>query len=688
MDDLQTRLATLFLEELDDNLRYLSEGVATLQQVAPDGADAGMVRQLFRAAHSLKGAAHAAGVTSAVGPCHRLEERLAALRAGERLVDDPLVASLLEDVDALTAVAQTLRTTTRGAPVAPAAPDGADGDRAPQPTAPPPRPASGEARARVAVARLDQLVTHAGALVAATEQVGLLATDLTAASDASAATERRRRRVRRGEGAVDGGAAVTDTLVDLSLRTTVLNRELRRLVAAVADTAQQLRLQSFSDVVAGLDRSVRELCRATRTEARLVVTGGDVELDRDIGDALRDPLLHLLRNAIDHGIESPADRSAVGKPPTGTVRMAAAGDATRIAITVTDDGAGLDLVGLRESGGRLGNPLPDDDTELAFLPGLSTATTVTAVSGRGVGLDAVRARVESLGGTVHIRSDPGHGTEVEVHVPRTLAVLRVVVAHAGGQVVAVPAANLGRLHHLRDEEVAYLEGRLTVAIGGVHVPAVALAGAARSATAPAGSSQLGIAMEILDEDGMLIVDDVETELDVVVQPLPSRLSGVAGVLGAALLPSGRTALVLNPSAALRAGLATTAPPVHPPAPTAPRTVLLAEDTLTTRALERSVLESAGYDVIVAADGAEAWQLLDTHPVDVVVSDVDMPHLDGIELCRAIRSSSRLADVPVVLVTSLSRDEDRQRGVDAGANAYIVKSAFEQEILLDAIRRLV
>ncbi|MEX2660085.1 MAG: response regulator [Acidimicrobiales bacterium] len=683
---LQARLEALFLEELQDNARVLAQGAAALERRPDAGARDDLVQQLFRAAHSLKGAAHSAGVAQAVDPCHRLEELLGEVREGSRAVDDALVTALLRDVDALVVIEQELRSGSVGSGSERPADEPAAGAAGPVPAP----AAASEGRARVAVARLDQLVQRAGSLLTTAERVGALAQGVAAARDEISEIERRGRR---------GGATVLDThrsalpamLVELSTRASAVDRELRRAASGLADTAQELRLQPFGDVAAGLDQSVREACRTTGSEAVLVVTGDDVELDRDIGDAIREPLLHLVRNAVGHGIEAPDRREELGKPRRGTVRVSAVAEGTTVAITVADDGAGVDVSALRASAGSLADSDPDDDLELAFLPGLSTASAVTDVSGRGVGLDAVRSRIEALGGRVDIRSEAGRSTEVGIHVPVTLAVLHVVVVDVGGgNPIAVPAASIARLHRLGADAIEHLEGRSSVTVGDRSSPAVSLA-AALGFPVDGDARPPGIAIEITGEGSMLLVADVATgldaELEAVLRPLPTRARGSVGILGAALLPSGRVALVVNPSAALRSTRAMAAVPA-PPTPVHQRhTVLLVEDTVTTRALERSILESAGYDVVVAADGAEAWALLAGNAVDVVVSDVDMPRMSGIELCRAIRSSPRFGELPVVLVTSLASADDRRRGADAGANAYLVKSAFDQAALLDAVRRL-
>ena len=640
---LRARLEALFREELQDNMRVLADGLARLQEADGEGLPSSLLQELFRAAHSLKGAAHAAGVTAAVEPCRRLEQSLADVRAGDRAVDDTLVQDLAADVDELLALDRALDAPTVGPPV--------PGERYAAVHA-----SLAQPRTRVAVDALEDLVHEAGALVSATQQLHALAASL----DQSPILEH-------------AAAEAADVA-----------RKLDRAGGRIAEMAQQLRMQSIANVTSGLEQAVRELCRTTGKQAELTIEGADVELDRDVGDAIRDPLLHLVRNAIDHGIEHPEERDAAGKPAIGSVRVSAHVEGARVLVTVADDGAGVDVDALRSAAGT--SVTSDDDLDLAFEAGVSTAPALTDVSGRGIGLDAVRSRVESLGGTVLLRSSRGNGTEVVMAVPVTLSVVRIVIVRAGGEAVAIPAAAVSRLHRVDADQLRHLEGAYRVALLDRVVPAVDLADALGLAGGKPDDGHV-VLVELADQDTFLIVDGVDAEHEALLQQVPPRATAGALTLGAVILPSGSTVLVANPAACARLGTVGTASERRFTGARQRVTVLLAEDTLTTRALERSILEGAGYEVVEAADGADAWRLLNERAIDIVVSDVDMPRMGGIELCTAIRSSPRLSDVPVVLVTSLATDDDRRRGIEAGASAYLVKSAFEQAALLDALRRL-
>ncbi|MGH3370758.1 MAG: response regulator, partial [Nocardioidaceae bacterium] len=363
--------------------------------------------------------------------------------------------------------------------------------------------------------------------------------------------------------------------------------------------------------------------------------------------------------------------------------------------TVTDDGRGVDPRRVREAAATLGLAPGGSDTgvtELLFHPGLSTADEVSDVSGRGVGLDAVRDSVESIGGSVSLESDLGTGTRLMLRVPLVLSTLRVLLVRLGEEVVAVPTSPLRRLVRI-PEQRTWLDGRETVDLGGAAVPVAALSEVLGwGAVDQANDSPEPPALVVDGVDGgsvALTVDELLSEREVVLRAAPSRLAGMNLLLGTAQLDDGSSALVLSPSACARGARAVR--PVRPAQPevalaAAPR-VLLVEDTITTRELERSILVGAGYDVAVAADGQQAWEMLQVSEFDVVVSDVNMPRMDGIVLCRSIRASRRHANLPVVLVTSLHSDVDRRRGLDAGADAYITKSGFERAELLAALERV-
>jgi two-component system chemotaxis sensor kinase CheA len=473
-------------------------------------------------------------------------------------------------------------------------------------------------------------------------------------------------------------------------------RALKESATAIDDEVRRVRMLPFAEACEGLDRLVRDLAQASGKEVDLVLEGGAVELDRSILQGLRDPLRHLVRNAVDHGAETPEQRRALDKPPRMRLTVAAVLRGAQVEVVVRDDGQGIDLDAVRRQLRKRNLPEPADERELAraiFLPGLSTSRLITDISGRGVGLDVVKSRVEALHGTIDLSFARGRGTSFTLAVPLTLTTLRALLLKAGGQTFAFVDTNVQRLLRLAPADLRFVEGREMLAVGGPPIPVVALAGVLglRSSGPPREDGKsLAVVVAAGDKRMAFVVDELLAEQEVVVKGLGSRIRNLRHVSGATLLPSGGIALVLNAANLVRTALARApAAGVALPGAAPPRKprLLVVDDSVTTRTLEQSILEAAGYDVTVAADGVVAWGLLQERSFDLVVSDVDMPRMDGFELTEAIRGARALAELPVILVTARATEDDKARGLTAGANAYLVKSSFDQTKLLETITRL-
>ena len=472
-------------------------------------------------------------------------------------------------------------------------------------------------------------------------------------------------------------------------------RVLKEAAGAIDDEVRRVRMLPFAEACQGLDRMARDLEQAVGKEVDLIIVGGEVELDRSVLEGLKDPLRHLVRNAVDHGAEAPEERRAAGKPSRMRLTVAAAVRGAEVEVVVADDGRGLNLSALRQQVRKKGLPEPADDRELAhviFQPGFSTSRFITDVSGRGVGLDVVKSRVESLHGSVDLSFTPGGGTRFTLSVPLTLTTLRVLLVGAGGQTFAVAAANAQKLVRADAGQVRSVEGRQMLALGGTPVPLASLAETLglRSAAAPGGKAPV-VVLAAGDKRTAFVVDEFQAEQEVVIKSLGARIRRTRFVSAATILPSGKIALVLNTPNLLRKALQRPSGPALASSERAERPakkrILVVDDSLTTRALEKSILEAAGYDVTAAADGAAAWQLLQERGADLIVSDVDMPRMDGFGLTEAVRGSPRFRELPVVLVTARESEADQARGVAVGADAYLGKSAFDQKNLLETIAQL-
>jgi len=755
--ELRERLHEIFVAEaverlaaLDAALLALEGGVAEpdargLHQ-PPQGDAAHHLSEAFRQAHTLKGGARAAGLPDVERISHRLESVFERLRQGAAGGPDAwgaiyagvdalraLVAGRAADVDAVVAALERSGPGT----VVTAPPPEPDRGAVESPAAPgrvgAPPVLHGDA-VRVPVARLEALMAevrqlHAG--VAGLRQRAAEARALDQGTSRLGRALRRRHRRRafkllrppteapsgavrssaafRAPGevrshtaaAADDGLALIEEMGRLRRKLDADVRRLEHVAADLHDSVRRLRLVPVGVALAGLPRLVRDTAAACGKQARLELVGDDTEVDRSVLEGISGALTHLVRNAVDHGLEGPAGRAAAGKPPVGTVTLRAREERGALILEVADDGAGIDVDAVRRRGVELGLVSAEQATaaglDLVFRPGFSTAGRITEVSGRGVGLDAVMATVESLQGSVALGTDPGSGTTFTVTLTLTLATTRSLLLRAGGHTLALPLATVSRVVRVDDEAVGRSGGR--AALRGLGAP-VALAELAAVLGLPPGDGPAAGApapLAVIAASGStaagVLVDEIRGEEEIVVTTLPAPLQRVRFTAGATILGTGEVVPVLHagevfraaaghlPAASAVAGAGAAA------APAGPKVVVVADDSVTTRTLERVILESAGYEVRTAGDGAQALALVQAGGCDAVVSDVQMPVLDGFALCERLRADARFRDLPVVLVTALGSRDDRERGVAVGADAYIVKGEFDQETLLATLRRL-
>jgi two-component system chemotaxis sensor kinase CheA len=440
---------------------------------------------------------------------------------------------------------------------------------------------------------------------------------------------------------------------------------------------------------------VRDVAHDVGKSARLVITGEETEADRVVVEALREPLLHLVRNAVDHGLEDTADRLAAGKPEQGTIRVAASMRGDRLRVAISDDGRGLDLAAIRRGLQQRGRHVPTDDAALrhaVFEEGFSTRDRATTLSGRGVGLGIVRVAIERVGGTVEVESVAGQGATFVLEVPVSIATLRALTVSVGESLFGIPSAFVSRVDRVQARRVARVDGRAMLTTGAAPTPVTSLATLLGPPfVAPAVDDALQIVtVEAAGRRLALVVDALHDERELVLRPLEhAGAAAMAFTVGSALLGDGGVVLVLGVAALMGDGRSDTALAMPSSAHVDPATqrILVVDDSITSRTLEQSVLSAAGYDVITAVDGLEAWRIVERGGISLVVSDVEMPQLDGIGLCERIRASQVTAALPVILVTSLDQPEHRARGMEAGADAYVTKSGFDQDMLLSTVRQL-
>jgi two-component system chemotaxis sensor kinase CheA len=498
----------------------------------------------------------------------------------------------------------------------------------------------------------------------------------------------------------------------LSLLSAAVVRDERGVGLLVDDLltdAKRLVMLPFGTVLDLLPKMTRDIARAGGKEVSLTLQGREVEIDKRILQDMKDPLIHLVRNSVDHGIEKPAHRVAARKPACGLITVAVSQrDAGKIEILVKDDGGGISAEMVKASAIRAGTLAAeeaaqlDDTAALAhiFDSGVSTSPIITEISGRGLGMAIVRDKVEKLGGSISIESVPGTGTTFRIVLPVTLATFKGILVGSGGQSLIIPTVNVWRIKRIRSDEIQTVENRATMLLDGQPIAFVRLDEVlelpSRAVAKEDGYADV-LVLGAADKRIGFAVDEIQLEQEVLVKNLGKPLLRVRNVAGATVLQTGTPAVILNVAdllkSAVRHGAGGSAQVATPSESSATpemhaRRVLVADDSVTSRMLLKNILESSGYQVATAVDGMDALMMLKSREFDIVVSDVEMPRMDGFDLTAKIRADKKLAELPVVLVTALGSREHQERGIDVGADAYIVKSSFDQKNLLEIIRKLV
>jgi two-component system sensor histidine kinase and response regulator WspE len=739
IDLSQFSMLDLFRVEAETQAQVLTSGLLALER---DHTLADQLEACMRAAHSLKGAARIVGLAVGVSVAHAMEDCFVAAQEGRLTLRHAHIDLLLGATDLLARIAHTVETDlgqwdnekksdveiclTSLAGVlagdeAVRADDGLAAAPATSTEAAPTEPVEHETvgvpRARRASDRvlrvtadnLNRLLSLAGESLVESRWVKPFAESI---------LRLKRLHHHLGKTLESARDASSGRLLDEGTQTALA--EAQRQVAECEHLLSQRLIElemfdrrsinlahrrPFADGVEGLPRMVRDLAKSLGREVKLEIVGGATQVDRDILAKLDAPLGHLLRNAVDHGIESPDARRAVEKPAEGLVRIEARHSAGALHIIVSDDGSGIDLEGLREAvvarnltTREASRALSEAELmEFLFLPGFSMKGTVTDVSGRGVGLDAVQDMVRQVRGTVRVSSQFGKGTRFQLQLPVTLSVVRTLLAEIAGEPYAFPLGYIVRTLKLSKEKIALLEGRQHFEFDGRQIGLVT----ARQVLAAEAAAAVGDELPVIvvgdhNHTYGLVVDRFLGERELVVQPLDAQLGKIKDIAAGALMEDGSPVLIVDAEDMIRsmdklvsAGRLATVPWGSAGATaTRRKRVLVVDDSLTVRELERKLIGNAGYDVEVAVDGMDGWNAVRTGHFNLVVTDIDMPRMDGIELVTLINKDANLKSVPVMIVSYKDRDEDRQRGLEAGAAYYLTKGSFHDETLLQAVVDLI
>ena len=750
-------LLELFSLEAEAQTQVLNAGLLALER-NPTQAD--QLEACMRAAHSLKGAARIVGVEAGVSVSHVMEDCLVSAQEGRLYLQPEHIDALLQGTDLLMRIATPGNTVTSAdieayvalmnrlvepsAPTARVAPPPFDVSQlllAPEPVvpeapapvelAPLPEPAAeparrpqrltegGERVLRVTAERLNSLLDLSSKSLVETQRLkpylatmqrlkrmqntSLRALDhlgdqlkvLTLTPEAEEALAEARRLLAESQHVLSEQTAQLDEF----------GWQTSQRAQLLYDTALACRMRPFADVLAGQERMVRDLGRSLGKQIRLEIEGEKTQVDRDVLEKLEAPLMHLLRNAVDHGIEPPEQRLRAGKPAEGEIRLRASHQAGLLVVELSDDGGGVDLERLRRS--IVQRQLSTEATAaqlseeelltFLFLPGFSLRDTVTEVSGRGVGLDAVQHMVRLLRGSIVLEQVSGQGSRFHLEVPLTLSVVRSLVVEVGGEAYAFPLAHIERMRDLAPDDIVQVEGRQHFWHEGQHVGLVA---ASQLLQRPPGQNDDDTLKVVVIREREAVygvaVERFIGERTLVVLPLDPRFGKVQDISAGALLDDGSPVLIVDVEDMLRSvdkllntgRLERIDRRNRHTAEVARKRILVVDDSLTVRELQRKLLLNRGYEVAVAVDGMDGWNALRAEHFDLLITDIDMPRMDGIELVTLLRRDNRLQSMPVMVVSYKDREEDRRRGLDAGADYYLAKASFHDDALLDAVVELI
>lgn len=683
---MPTKYLDIFLKEAQEHLDSLQTNLLVLEK-APDNKP--LIHELLRNAHTLKGSARMLGFEDISVISHRMEDFLKEMEDGERSVDSAAIDLLLQGTDAISRMTGAL---ANGAdsPVdlekfIAAFDQGLSTSAAIVETQKHETEALGDT-IRTSVKTLDSVVNLLGELIINKKRF----------EDKSEAL--------KSLGRASAGAVPAARIMEFqqALEEDVLY--LGYIIQELHAEAMALRMLPLRTITEGFVRMVRDLSKSQGKEIELEIRGDHIEIDRLLLESLKPMFLHMLTNAVDHGIELPEERVARGKPAKGTIRLTAHNEGNNVVIEIRDDGCGMDPGKIKAAALRKGvidkdeaEMLKDEDAlYLTLRQGFSTSEIVTDISGRGVGMDVVKMNIEKVKGNLILKSEVGSYTEVQLTLPLTLAVIDALMISCSGEQYAIPLSYVQETLKIRSSDIATVAGKEVLSVRNVTVPLFSLAQILGLGEQGANISSGKLAAVILKQRGQIIactIDKNHGTSEIVVKSLGGQLKKVRHTFGATVMGDGNPALILDvpdifataegvSSNGLRKSLQESQTFV------ARGNILVVDDSITTRTMEKSILVANGYEVLIAVSAEDALEKIGTANFDLVISDVEMPGLNGFELTARLRSIDEYRNTPVIIVSSLSKDEHKRKAIEAGAQAYIVKGAFEQGTLLDTVESLI
>lgn len=726
------KLRETFNAEAKEHVEIITTGLLKLEQQKEKEADSSLIEEVFRAAHSLKGAARAVNHTIIQNICQSLENVLSALRQNQIHLSSSAYDILYKTIEIiknyltvegtikdqkeceqLDLLSQQLQTISEGNEISPAA-------KKIELNSSSELPLETSSTVRVSIDKLDMLLQQIEEMLMFKITSRQRAQDVNSLMKALEKFQQNQKKVLREIQSFDHGMTnsanfladhfywqeeqlkeIQDKLSQLKKESNHDSRLSGTIVDNLLDDAKKILMQPCQTLFTSFPLMVREISNQLGKEIDLIVEGEEIEIDRRILDELKDPLLHLIRNSIDHGIELPEERINAHKPEKGTIKITVSQHSgSSVDITLYDDGRGVDMEKLKQSAinnqiiseKELEELLEEDILKLMFYSGVSTSKMITDLSGRGVGMNVVSEKVEKLGGQIFIKSKHHLGTQFTIRLPITLATFRGIHVVVDQQSFIIPTHFLQRVLRLPKELIYTVEGKETILYHNRNISYVNL------------SDILGLPKSSIKQEFLYIIvirasevtvaigiDAILNEQEVFIKNLGKQLTKVEHLSAATVMEWGKVTPILDPFDLVKTIIQGKTTPsstftAHKKQKSK-KTILVAEDTVTARMLLKNILDASGYDVKTAVDGLEAYSILMENKIDLLLSDIEMPKMSGFELASKVRKTENLKEIPIILCSSLSSKEDKEKGVAAGANAYIIKSNFEQSNLLETIERL-
>lgn len=724
-EEFQKRLLSTFKIEARDHLKTISAGLLEIERMESPEGHLETVETIFRASHNMKGAARAVNMRDIEAICQSLEDvfdmwkqeginrssevfdllyhsldvirmLLSPLDGKEITIEGNKISNLIERLSGIktTRVYDTISFTSGESLLNKETILMSDEDVV-----------------RIPLARISSLLLQAEELLSVKLLSSQHSADIREVSDMFELFKNELKKVyhrdesfNRVEGHIK---SMERRLLTIKKSVQQYNRSLNRMVDNLLDDTKMVMMSPFSTVLEGFPLLVRNISNEQGKAVDLIIQGGGIEADRRILEGIKDPLIHIVRNCIDHGIERPEGRISLKKAEKGTIKIIVSQlDNRKLEILITDDGMGIDINMVRASAVSAGIISQEDADSLSeyeamsliFHSGVSTTPVITDISGRGLGLAIVREKIEKLNGSVILESHLNKGSTFRIILPLTIATFRGITVSVSGHIFVIPLINVEQVIRVKRDDLKTVENKETITLDNRPLSFVWLSGVLELTNIKRKTEGSGfipvLILNGLDKRIAFGVDEIMKEDEFFVKGLGRQLLRVRNIEGAALLGSGKPVPVLNVTDLIRSVLkgsyatpevmASEEKGVKP----GKGSILVVEDSITSRILLKNILESAGYSVKTAVDGIDAITTLKTGDFDLIVSDIEMPRMDGFDLTAKIRGDERLDELPVVLVTALEKREDRERGIEVGANAYIVKSSFDQGNLLEVIRRLI